>query len=223
MTQAEMGQRIGVRQNTIAGYEADERQPDLATLTRMAEALDVSVDYLLGLPEAVRESTIPYSATIDLEARRGRLLHRLAEPDLSIRERQAILAQLAEVEQRIAALALAALPHHSGEAVAPRDAPAQPGNTFSLTVPDDALSGVNVQKGDVVTCRATREARSGDLVAAVSGECGDIVLRFLVREGDRWLLRPANPEYQDQPADPESGLILGVALTIEKKAPRLNS
>lgn len=48
MTQAELAATIGVDRTTVAKYETGDREPDLYTLCKIADALDVSTDELLG-------------------------------------------------------------------------------------------------------------------------------------------------------------------------------
>jgi len=48
MTQAELGNKIGVSGATINRYEKGFRQPDPEMLSKIADFFDVSVDYLLG-------------------------------------------------------------------------------------------------------------------------------------------------------------------------------
>ena len=48
-SQARMGERLGVAQRTIAGWESGNRQPSLEMLIKIAEAYHVTSDYLLGL------------------------------------------------------------------------------------------------------------------------------------------------------------------------------
>lgn len=47
MTQQELGNALGIPRGTMAGYESI-REPDVATLRRMADYFGVSVDYLVG-------------------------------------------------------------------------------------------------------------------------------------------------------------------------------
>lgn len=47
MTLRELGDRVGISESGIARYERGEREPDFATLKKIAAALDTSVDYLL--------------------------------------------------------------------------------------------------------------------------------------------------------------------------------
>lgn len=47
-SQEELGKRINVTKVSISGYENGNRSPDTETLQKIADVLDVSVDYLLG-------------------------------------------------------------------------------------------------------------------------------------------------------------------------------
>lgn len=48
ITQSELGRKVNVTKSSISGYENGTRTPDTETLLDLANALDVSVDYLLG-------------------------------------------------------------------------------------------------------------------------------------------------------------------------------
>lgn len=48
VTQLQLAEIIGVDRTTVAKYETGAREPDLETLCKLAEALNVSTDELLG-------------------------------------------------------------------------------------------------------------------------------------------------------------------------------
>lgn len=48
---SEAADQIGVTRSTYSLYESENRTPSLDTFTRIAEVLNVSADYLLGLKE----------------------------------------------------------------------------------------------------------------------------------------------------------------------------
>ena len=50
LSQTELAKKIGVSQQTISKYEQGIREPDIATLIRLAKIFNVSVDYLLETP-----------------------------------------------------------------------------------------------------------------------------------------------------------------------------
>jgi transcriptional regulator with XRE-family HTH domain len=52
LTQLELAEKAGLPAATISHFETGIRTPGTTTLHRLAEALEVSVDYLLGREEA---------------------------------------------------------------------------------------------------------------------------------------------------------------------------
>ncbi|WP_416144950.1 helix-turn-helix domain-containing protein [Planococcus koreensis] len=50
-TQSDFAKIIGVARTTYAMYEQGQREPDFATLQKIADYYEVSVDYLLGREE----------------------------------------------------------------------------------------------------------------------------------------------------------------------------
>ncbi len=52
MSQAELGNILGVMNNTIARYELGVREPNLAMWEKLAKALRVSPAYLVGWTDA---------------------------------------------------------------------------------------------------------------------------------------------------------------------------
>jgi len=57
LTMKELGEIIGVAESTISMYETGNREPDLNTLSQIADYFNVTVDYLLGrdLPANTRQ------------------------------------------------------------------------------------------------------------------------------------------------------------------------
>lgn len=50
-TQKVIGEKVGVSKSAFANYESGERHPNFETIVKIADALNVSVDYLLGRTE----------------------------------------------------------------------------------------------------------------------------------------------------------------------------
>ncbi len=48
LTQAELGKRAGIAAASISHFETGQRAPSLESLVKLADALDVSVDVILG-------------------------------------------------------------------------------------------------------------------------------------------------------------------------------
>ena len=52
LNQTDFGKAIGVAQPTVAGWEGGKKRPTSAKLTKIADFLNVSIDYLLGNDKA---------------------------------------------------------------------------------------------------------------------------------------------------------------------------
>jgi len=48
LTQEELAKQINKSRSTVAGYEAERKEPDYDTLRRISKIFNVSIDYLLG-------------------------------------------------------------------------------------------------------------------------------------------------------------------------------
>ena len=51
ISQLKLAMDLHMNQNSISRYENEEREADYATLIRLADYFDVSIDYLLGRTE----------------------------------------------------------------------------------------------------------------------------------------------------------------------------
>ncbi|WP_240491665.1 helix-turn-helix domain-containing protein [Flavivirga aquatica] len=58
ISQDELAKTIGVHAPVIGRYERDEVKPSIETATKIAEALEVSLDYLTGLSDLELDKTI---------------------------------------------------------------------------------------------------------------------------------------------------------------------
>lgn len=52
MTQKEVAERIGVAKSTYSLYESGNREPNVQTIKKIADLLNVSADELLGIDES---------------------------------------------------------------------------------------------------------------------------------------------------------------------------
>ena len=57
MSQGDLSRRIGVDPSYISQIETGRREPSLANLRRIAQAVDASADYLLGL-DTMKKGTL---------------------------------------------------------------------------------------------------------------------------------------------------------------------
>ena len=54
LSQGEAAQQLGIIQNTYSRYERGIREPDYATLKKIANFYGVSIDYLAGIEKACK-------------------------------------------------------------------------------------------------------------------------------------------------------------------------
>ncbi len=52
LTQVELGELLGLSQNTIANYEKSERKPDIELMPKIAAILNVNLEEIYGLKES---------------------------------------------------------------------------------------------------------------------------------------------------------------------------
>jgi transcriptional regulator with XRE-family HTH domain len=57
-SQSELAEHVGIISITIGRYERDEIKPAVDTAAKIAEALDVSLDYLTGSSDALLEKSL---------------------------------------------------------------------------------------------------------------------------------------------------------------------
>ncbi|MCX7779647.1 MAG: helix-turn-helix domain-containing protein [Negativicutes bacterium] len=65
ITQQEMADILGIARGTYAHYEIDRREPDNATLARLADFFGVTTDYLLGRTDNPSDPNAEAIAKID--------------------------------------------------------------------------------------------------------------------------------------------------------------
>ena len=67
LSQDELAKKVGTIAVTIGRYERNEIKPSIDIATRIADALDVSLDYLVGSSDAVLEKSLVKKIT-DIQA-----------------------------------------------------------------------------------------------------------------------------------------------------------
>ena len=48
LTQTELGEKVGVKQNTFTNWENGKREPSFENLVKLADLFEVSLDWLFG-------------------------------------------------------------------------------------------------------------------------------------------------------------------------------
>ena len=51
MSQAKLGEELGLNQRTVSEYERGNVEPSIQTIKKLCEIFDVSADYLLGIKD----------------------------------------------------------------------------------------------------------------------------------------------------------------------------
>lgn len=69
---------------------------------------------------------------------------------------------------------------------------------FAIQVHGDSMINANINDGDMLLIKKTREFRSGDIVVARSDD-GTTVKRFIAESDGRAYLKPENPAYKNMP------------------------
>ena len=64
ISQAQLGRMLGVTQQTVNKYENYTTEPDIATLERLAEYFNTSVDYLVGNTDIERKYEVVYKCDL---------------------------------------------------------------------------------------------------------------------------------------------------------------
>lgn len=90
LSQKQLGDRIGVSQQSINKYENHATEPDIATLKKLADCFQTSVDYLIG--QSALRRRIEAVERYDLNEREAALID--AYRKLSDRQRDSIHAIL---------------------------------------------------------------------------------------------------------------------------------
>lgn len=209
-TQSQLGARIGVAKTTVAGYEK-ERDPDAQTLGRLADALDVSADFLFQ-DEITRRAETSVSAE-ELQLLRqyraldahGRRIARLIIGEEAARVQQTAVLQPAlhavERPARVIELRLYAAPVSAGTGELPLTDDAETLCVAENSVTQHARYAVRV-RGNSMEPRF----HDGDLLLVGSGEVhpGEIGVFFMdgqtyVKQLGKGELRSLNPEYAPIP------------------------
>lgn len=62
LTLKQLGEAIGLADNTVSQYETGRREPDFATLLKIADYFGVTTDFILGRENTIKEEKSPAEA-----------------------------------------------------------------------------------------------------------------------------------------------------------------
>ena len=193
LLQKEMASQLGIPANTFNQYENGRREPDLATLARIAKGLGITVDQLMGL--APLDDDIPSGGSI----RRG-------EQEIP----------LLPVIGKIACGPEGGIVCE--EVLGYETADAEASGCFYLPVGDSSMEP-QIQKGDLALIRRQDTVEDGMLAAVVLPDKG-CVLRRIVRTDTGMILQSFCPQMSPEflSAEEAKNLVLAgrVLYTIRK-------
>lgn len=93
LTQQELGDKIGLHGMSISGYERGVKHPSFEALDNMADALDVSLDYLLGRSDVNTGYPRHYNLQEITLAADGRVLYDARDSDNDLDRRVSAYAK----------------------------------------------------------------------------------------------------------------------------------
>ena len=196
MTMKSLGAEIGVSESTVSLYESGNRQPDYATLRKIASLFGVTVDYLLDEDDNVANH-VPGIIPLD---------HVTYIPLIGkIACGKPILAE-ENIGRRI---------------LLPDDVKAD----FALNCKGDSMIDANIEDGDIVYLRQQSFAESGDIAAVlIDGEYEtQATLKKVFITSDSLTLMPCNEEYAPitfVKKDMNNVRIIGKVVAVLKKVSR---
>jgi len=169
LTQKELANLLFLGESTISFYEADKREPKLEILEKLANALDVSVDWLLGRTNdpPIPVDAIPVTDWVRVpvygEVRAG----------LPMLAREEIIGW---------------------EYVPAEDV--KGGEYFYLRVKGDSMIGARIYPGDLVLVRRQDVLEDGQIGVVIVGE--EATIKRIYRRGGEYILVAENPAYGPQ-------------------------
>ncbi|EAX47536.1 putative prophage repressor [Thermosinus carboxydivorans Nor1] len=175
ITQQEMADILGIARGTYAHYEIDRREPDNATLSRLADFFGVSVDYLLG-----RDKPKPSITDLFPDAIPADLSNFVPIPIVGT--------------VKAGPNGLAYEEHLGYEYVDKKDV--NGAKHIFLQVKGDSMIGEGILPGDLALVKEQPEVYSGDLAVVIVDDIEpEGRIKRVHFKGDSIVLQSANPSY----------------------------
>ena len=169
MSQAELASLLGVTQQAVGKWESGKSSPDPTTVAKLAEILDTTADYLLGLFDPADEGQTE-------ERFFGSYVYSLIPVIGTVKAGYGALAFEEDYGQEYARVK-------------------DPANYFYLVVRGDSMEP-RIQDGDLALVHKQDTLENGDLGVLIYGE-GEGTLKRYVRRGNAVVLQPFNPDYEE--------------------------
>ncbi|QGG46336.1 helix-turn-helix domain-containing protein [Heliorestis convoluta] len=197
LLQKEAALKIGIEPNTYNRYEKGTRNPDPATLLKIANFYNVSMDYVFG--RSTTSTITPTETYVFTEKpdttygskKRYIPIFKTIDPDVPVLE-QANLEEKLEISSSIDA-------------------------DFAIQITGDSMSWVGIHEGDIALLKQCPEPTHGSIVAVITGAVEKkAVLKFFINENEQPYLRAAHPKYKDVPLCPHYKVIGQVVMLLKK-------
>lgn len=171
-----LSEALGVAANSVSRWETGAREPNLITIKRISEVLNVSIAYLMGEENAdfVNEAVVYTGDLIEL----------------TLYDIPAVVS---------CEMKLASLQSSKGvgtiftkiDSFTVYDKKRPP---FAVTMPNDSMRGAGANKGDVIAINPVEHPENGELAFVIYNGTG--LIRWVVRKADGLIeLQAANPDY----------------------------
>ena len=183
LTQKELGEKVGIKHNTISSYENGTNKPNQDTLFAIAKALDVSIDDLFPPTQdslIVKEEAAPYDVSK--------------------------LIMLPIVGSISCGNGVLAYEDIEGYEPTPREW-VHGGEYFCLRAKGDSMIGARIHEGDLLLIREQPEVENGEIAAVLIGH--EAVLKRVHRHKEQLVLQSENPKYPPIVAPPAEAKIIG--------------
>ena len=167
VSQAELAAKLGVTQQAVGKWESGKSSPDPSTVARIAELLNTTADYLLGL----------YRPVSNVSAPEERFFGSYSE---------SLIPVIGTVKAGYGALAFEE--DYGQEYARVKD----PSNYFYLVVRGDSMEP-RIHDGDLVAIRSQPEVENGEIAAVRIGE--EATLKHVYLHENFIELRPENPAF----------------------------
>lgn len=165
--QIDIANMLKVSKQCYSNYEKGLREPDFATLQKLAEYFDVSVDYILG--RGNRTATAPHPDIKPIRLKKFRMLGEIAcgKPIFAEEDHETYI-----------------------------DASADINADFCVTARGDSMVGARIKDGDIVFIRQQEMVNNGEIAAVIINDEVTLKRWYFYPDKQKLVLSPENPAYE---------------------------
>ncbi len=172
LKQIDVANYLGVSNSAYGNYELGQREPDFATLNKLAEYFGVSVDYLLGRTDergTVGKTIFDISGISPITTHRIPMLGKVAcgEPIYADEDRESYVMAGTDINA-----------------------------DFCLQAAGDSMIGARIHDGDIVFCRQQSMVDNGDIAVVLIDDSATLKRVYYYPEKKKLVLQAENPKYE---------------------------